>query len=166
MPKPWPSSVPTLVNPVPALASLTNGAGGISTSSKLKSRHQNTVLWCALGTELYILLAVQGTQGAAAIKSTLGTAIQQVETQMDLQTAKENKKGIAAGSSLVYSLAGVAGSNAKITANNAVGVNMNWVELELGLLMIVDWMERNTYGWGSASVWDAANEVGMVYITV
>ena len=85
---------------------------------------------------------------------------------MDLQTAKENKKGIAAGSSLVYSLAGVAGSNAKITANNAVGVNMNWVELELGLLMIVDWMERNTYGWGSASVWDAANEVGMVYITV
>lgn len=166
VPKPWPSSVATLVNPVPALETLANGASGVSASRKLETRLQNTVQWCALGTEVYILLVLQGTQGAAAIKSTLGTAIRQVETQMDTQTANESETGIAAGSAPVYSLAGAVGSNAKITATNAAGVNLTWVELELGLLMIVDWMDNNSYGWGSASVWDGADEVGLVYITV
>lgn len=166
MPKPWPSSVATLVNPVLALETVTNGGSGVSSSRKLKPRQQNTVRWCALGTEVYILLALQGSQGAAAIQSTLGTAIQQVESQMDLQTATESETGIAADSAPVYSLAGAAGSHAKITVDNAAGVNMTWVELELGLLMMVDWMENNTYGWGSASVWDGADEVGVIYITV
>ena len=84
---------------------------------------------------------------------------------MDSQTAVASETGILAGSGPVYSLVGADGT-AKITANNAAGVNMTWVELELGLLMMVDWMENNTYGWGSASVWDGADEVGVVYITV
>lgn len=166
VPKPWPASVATLVNPVPALATVSTGASGASTSRKIKPRQANTVQWCALGTEVYILLALQSTQGAAAIKSALGTATQQVETQMDLQTAAESETGIAAGSAPVYSLAGAAGSSAKIVAKNAAGANMTWVELELGLLMVVDWMENNTYGWGSASVWDGADEVGIIYMTV
>ena len=83
---------------------------------------------------------------------------------MDAQTAAESETGIAAGSSApVYSLAG---TGAKITADNAAGFNMTWVELEVGLLMMVDWMENNTYGWGSASVWDGADEVGMIYVTL
>lgn len=151
---------------MPALETSASGAGEATTTRNRKPRQQNTVSWCALGTEVYILLALQGTQGAAAIKSTLATAIQQVETQMDSQTAKDSETGVAAGSAPVYSLAGAAGSSVKITADNAAGVNMTWVELELGLLMIVDWMENNTYGWGSASVWDGAVEVGMIYITV
>ena len=166
MPNPWPSSVAAFVNPVPALEVPSTGASGASTSRRLKHRGQNTVRWCALGTEIYILLALQGTKGAAAIKSTLGTAIQQVETQMNVQTAAESQTVIAAGSAPVYSPAGAAGTNVKITAYNAAGVNMTWVELELGLLMMVDWMENNTYGWGSASVWDGADEVGMIYITL
>ncbi len=85
---------------------------------------------------------------------------------MDSQTVKESETGIAAGSAPVYSLAGAGGSNAKITVDNAAGANMTWVELELGLLMVVDWMENNTYGWGSASVWDGTDEVGLIYITV
>ncbi len=85
---------------------------------------------------------------------------------MDSQTVEESETGIAAGSAPVYSFAGAAGSNAKITVDNAAGSNMTWVELELGLLMVVDWMENNTYGWGSASVWDGAAEVGLIYITV
>ena len=85
---------------------------------------------------------------------------------MDLQTAKESETAVAAGSAPVYSLAGAAGTDVKITVDNAAGVNMTWVELELGLLMVVDWMENNTYGWGSASVWDGAGEVGTIYITV
>lgn len=85
---------------------------------------------------------------------------------MVVQTAAESETGIAAGSAPVYSLAGSASTNVKITVNNAAGVNMTWVELELGLLMMVDWMENNTYGWGSASVWDGADEVGMIYITL
>lgn len=166
MPNPWPSSVATFVNPVLPLETVVNGGSGISASRRLKPRLQNTVRWCALGTEVYILLALQGSQGAAAIQSTLGTAIKQVETQMDSQTVEESETGIAAGSAPVYSLAGAAGSNAKITVDNAAGSNMTWVELELGLLMVVDWMENNTYGWGSASVWDGAAEVGLIYITV
>lgn len=166
VPNPWPSSIATLSNPVPALETLSNSASGATTSRKHKPRQQNTVSWCALGTEVYILLALQGTQGAAAIKSTLETAIQQVETQMDLQTAKESETAVAAGSAPVYSLAGAAGTDVKITVDNAAGVNMTWVELELGLLMVVDWMENDTYGWGSASVWDGAVEVGTIYITV
>lgn len=82
---------------------------------------------------------------------------------MDIQTAAESETGIAAGSALVYSLVG---TGAKITADNAVGVNMTWVELELGLLMMEDWMENNRYGWGSASVWDGADEVGTIYVTL
>ena len=82
---------------------------------------------------------------------------------MDLQTAMDSEKGIAAGSAPVYSLAGV---NTKLTAYNVAGVNMTWMELELGLLTIVDWMGNNTYGWGSASIWDGLVEVGLVYITV
>ena len=86
---------------------------------------------------------------------------------MDAQTAAESETGIAAGSSApVYSLAGAAGTDAKITADNAAGFNMTWVELEVGLLMMVDWMENDTYGWGSSSVWDGGNEVGMIYITL
>ena len=166
VPNPWPSSIATLVKPVPALETLANGASEATASRSRKPRQPNSVSWCALGTEVYILLAMQGTQGAAAIKSTLATAIQQVETQMDLQTANESETGVAAGSAPVYSLAGGAGTAVKITAVNAVGVNMTWVELELGLLMIVDWMENHTYGWGGASIWNGAVEVGMIYITV
>lgn len=166
MPKPWPSSIATLVNPVPAPETLATGVDGASSSRKLKPRQLAAVRWCALGTEVYILLALQGVQGAAAIKSTLGTAIQQVETQMASLNGAESEMAIAAGSAPVYSLAGAAGSNAKITANNAAGVNMTWVELELGLLTMVDWMESNVYGWGSASVWNGTNEVGVVYIRV
>lgn len=165
VPQPWPSSLAPLVNPVPGLGTLAGDASRASTTRRFRPRQQTTVQWCALGTEVYILLAVQGTQGAAAIKSTLGTAVQQVEAQMKSQTAKESETGIAAGSAPVYSLAG-ASDHAKITANNAAGVNMTWVELELGLLTMVDWMGSNTYGWGSASVWDGADEVGTVYITV
>lgn len=166
MPKPWPSTIPALVNPVSAFETLANSASGTASSRRIKPRQGTTVSWCALGTEIYILLALQGTQGAAAIKSTLGTAIQQVETRMDSQTAKESETGIAAGSAPVYSLAGAAGTEAKITADNAAGVSMTWVQLELGLLTVVDWMEKNSYGWGSASVWDGADEVGMIYMTV
>ena len=155
-----------MANPVLALETQTNGGSGVSTARKLKPRQQNTVRWCALGTEVYILLALQGSQGAAAIQSTLGSAIQQVETQMDSQTAAESETGIAAGSAPVYSLAGAAGSDAKITVDNAAGATMTWVELELGLLTMVDWMENNAYGWGSASVWDGADEVGIIYLTV
>lgn len=86
-----------------------------------------------------------------------------METQLDQQTAKESEMAIAVDSAPVYSISGV---NNKITANNAPGVNMTWVELELGLLMMEDYMENNTYGWGSASVWDGTIEVGMIYITV
>lgn len=154
----------TFVNPVPALQTVASATSGASTARKLRSR-QTTVQWCALGTEIYILLALQGTQGAAAIKRTLGTAIHQVETQMELQTAKQNVASIAAGSTPVYSLAGAAGSEAKITANNAAAVNMTWLEFELGLLMMEDWMESNTYGWGSASVWNGADKVGMIYVS-
>lgn len=84
---------------------------------------------------------------------------------MDMQTAVESQTGIAAGDggAPVYSLAG---AGVKITAENAAGVNMTWVELEVGLLMMVDWMENNTYGWGSASVWDGEGEVGTIYITL
>ena len=71
--------------------------------------------------------------------------------------------GIAAGMAPVYSLEG---SDAILTVSNAADVNMTWLELELGLLIMADWMGKNTYGWGSASVWDGANEVGMIYITV
>lgn len=97
----------------------------------------------------------------------LGTAIHQVETQMEAQTASESETGIAAGSNAPeYSLASAAGTDARITADNAVGFNMTWLELEVGLLMMVDWMEENTYGWGSASVWDGGDEVGIIYITL
>ena len=163
MPKPWPSTVPTLVNPVPAIASLTSGASADSTASKLRISRTNAVTWCALGTELYILIAVQGTEGAVEIKSMLGTAIQQLQAQMDMQSAKDSEKGIAAGSDPVFSLAGV---NTELKAYNVAGANMTWMELEVGLLTIVDWMANNTYGWGSASIWDGADEVGLVYITV
>ena len=82
---------------------------------------------------------------------------------MVLQTAKESETGIAAGSAPVYSLAG---TDAKLTASNAAGATMTWLELEVGLLTISDWMAQNTYGWGSASVWNGTDEVGMIYITV
>lgn len=163
MPKPWPSTVPTLVNPVPALASQTSGASAGSTTSKHRDRRANAVTWCGLGTEIYILLAVRGTQGAVEIQGTLGTAIHQLQTQMDMQNATKSEMGIAAGSEPVFSLAGV---NTKLTAYNVGGVNMTWMELEVGLLTIVDWMDNNTYGWGSASIWDGSDEVGLVYITV
>ena len=166
MPKPWPSSVAQLINPIPVLGALATDTSGASSSRKLNPRQQSAVRWCALGTEVYILLALQGAQGAAAIKSTLGTAIQQVETQMISQTAEESETAIATGSAPVYSLGGAAGSEVKITANNAAGVNMTWVELDLGLLTMVDWMESNSYGWGSASIWNGTDKVGLVYITV
>ena len=163
MPTPWPSTIPTLVNPVPAIESLTSGASAGSTVRKLRGPRANAVTWCSLGTEIYILLAIQGTQGAVEIKSMLGTAIQQLETQMNLQTAEDSEKGIAAGTQPVFSMAGV---NTELKAYNAAGSNMTWMELEVGLLTIVDWMANNTYGWGSASIWEGANEVGLVYITV
>ena len=96
------------------------------------------------------------------IQGTLGTAIKQLQTQMNMQNATESKMGIAAGSGPVFSLAG---ANTKLTAYNVAGLNMTWMELEVGLLTIVDWMDNNTYGWGSASIWDGSNEVGLVYIT-
>ncbi len=163
MPDPWPSTVAQFVNPVPALEPQASDATLVSTSRRLKPRQPTTVQWCALGTEVYILLAIQGTQSAAAVKSTLGTAIQQVEAQIEVQNVTETETGVATGSAPVYSLAG---TGAKLTANNVAGSNMTWLELELGLLMIADYMENNTYGWGSASVWDGAAEVGLIYITV
>ena len=120
------------------------------------------VQWCALGTEVYILLAIQGTQGASAIQSTLASAINEVETQVLAQTATQNKKGVAPGKAPVYSLAG---TDAKININNAPGVNLTWTDLELGLLMVDDWMGKNSYGWGSASIWDGTQQVGLIYIT-
>lgn len=81
---------------------------------------------------------------------------------MAKQTVNTSTTGIAAGSAPVYS---ISGTNSEITANNAAGVNMTWQELELGLLMIADWMGKNTYGWGSASVWNGTDEVGLIYIT-
>ena len=75
----------------------------------------------------------------------------------------DSETGIAAGIAPVYSFEG---SDAILTVSNAAGVNMTWLELELGLLMMADWMGKNVYGWGSASVWDGANEVGIIYITV
>ena len=150
---------------MPALATSVTGAGEVSSTRKYKSRQNSPVEWCALGTEIYIILALQGTDGAAAIQKTLATAIQGLETQMGVQTANQSEMGIKAGSAPLYNFAGAAKSNVKITVENAARVNMTWVELELGLLTIADWMDSNTYGWGSASVWDGANEVGMIYIT-
>ena len=140
-----------------------NDATEAPTNRRRKTRQSTRALWCALGTEVYILLALQGTQGAAAVKSTLATAIQEVETQLEIQTVVEGKTGIAAGSAPVYSLDG---SEAKLTVSNAAGVNITWLELELGLLMMADWMGENNYGWGSASVWDGESEVGIIYVTV
>lgn len=108
------------------------------------------------------MLALQGTQGAAVVKSMLKTAIHEVETQMANQTAETSMTGIGAGGAPVYS---ISGKNSEITANNAAGVNMTWQELELGLLMIADWMGKNSYGWGSASVWNETDKVGLIYIT-
>lgn len=73
--------------------------------------------------------------------------------------------GIAAGIAPVYTLEGPDGI-VILTVSNAAGVNMTWLELELGLLTMADWMGKNRYGWGSASVWDGATEVGLIYITV
>ena len=146
-----------------AVETVVPGAGEASGARRRLSRQPNLAPWCALGTEVYILLALQGTGRAAAIKSTLGTAIQEVETQMATQTVMESKTAIAAGSTSVYSLAA---SDSKISASNMPGANMTWLELELGLLLMADWMGENTYGWGSASVWNATDEVGIIYITV
>lgn len=109
------------------------------------------------------MLALQGTQSAGVVKSMLKTATHDVEAQMANQTAETSTTGIAAGSAPVYS---VSTKNSEITANNAPDVNMTWQELELGLLMIADWMGKNTYGWGSASVWNGTDEVGLIYITM
>ena len=142
---------------------VTLGAREASSSHRHRSRQPNLARWCALGTEVYIQLALQGTEGAAAIKSTLGTAIQEVENQMAAQTVEKSKTAVAAGSAPAYSLAA---SDLKITASNVAGASMTWLELELGMLMMADWMGENTYGWGSASVWNGTNEVGIIYITV
>ena len=163
MPEPWPSSVTPFVNPVSAVETVVPGASEASSARRRLSRNPDPARWCALGTEVYILLALQGTGRAAAIKSTLETAIQEVESQMAAQTAMKSKTAIAAGSTPVYSLTA---SDARISASNIQGASMTWLELELGLLMVADWMGKNTYGWGSASVWNATNEVGMIYITV
>ena len=163
VPEPWPSSIARFVNPVSDLEPLVKRASAESTSRRRRSHQPTTARWCALGTPVYILLALQGTQGAAAIKSTLDTAIQQVETQMEIQTAEKSQTGnnIVTGSAApVYSLAG---TDSKITANNAAGATMTWLELELGLLMMADWMGKNGYGRGSASVWNGTDEVGMIY---
>lgn len=162
VPEPWPSSVAKMVNPVSGLQPLANSASAESTSRRRISRQPSTARWCALGTQVYIVLALQGTQGAGVVMSMLKTAIHQVETQMANQTAEISTTGIAAGSAPVYK---ISGTNSEITANNAPGVNMTWQELELGLLMISDWMGKNTYGWGSASVWNGTDEVGLIYIT-
>ena len=163
MPSLWPSSVTPFVNPVSAVETVIPGASEASSARRHLSRQPNPAPWCALGTEVYILLALQGTGYAAAIKSTLATAIQEVETQMAAQTVMKSKTAIAAGSTPVYNLAA---SGSKISASNIQGANMTWLELELGLLMMADWMGKNTYGWGSASVWNATDEVGIIYITV
>ena len=150
-----------------AVETVVPGAGEASSARRRLSRNPDPARWCALGTEVYILLALQGTgraAAAAAIKSTLETAIQEVESKMAAQTAMKSKTAIAAaGSTPVYSLAA---SDARISASNIQGASMTWLELELGLLMVADWMGKNTYGWGSASVWNATNEVGIIYITV
>lgn len=151
-----------MVNPVSGLEPLANSASADSTSRRRISRQPSAALWCALGTQVYIVLALQGTQGAAVVMSMLQTAIHEVEIQMANQTVNTSTTGIAAGSAPVYS---ISGTNSEITANNAAGVNMTWQELELGLLMIEDWMGKNTYGWGSASVWNGTDEVGLIYIT-
>lgn len=151
-----------MVNPVSGLEPLANSASVDSTSRKRISRQLSTARWCALGTQVYIMLALQGTQGAAVVKSMLKTAIHEVETQMANQTAETSTTGIGAGGAPVYS---ISGKNAEITANNAAGVNMTWQELELGLLMMADWMGKNSYGWGSASVWNGTDKVGLIYIT-
>ena len=163
MPEPWPSSVTPFVNPVSAVETVIPGTSEASSARRRLSRQSKLAPWCALGTEVYILLALQGTGRAEAIKSTLGTAIQEVETQMAAQTAMKSKTAIAAGSGPVYSLTA---SDSKISASNIQGADMTWLELELGLLLMADWMEKNTYGWGSASVWNATDEVGIIYITV
>ena len=164
MPEPWPSSVTPFVNPLSALETVNSDASEASSARRRLSRQPNPIPWCALGTEVYILLALQGTgRAAAAIKSILGTAIQEVETQIAAQTAMESKTAIAADSTPVYSLAA---SGSKISASNIQGASMTWLELELGLLLMADWMGKNTYGWGSASVWNATEEVGIIYVTV
>ena len=151
------------INPVSSLQPLAN-VGQVSTSRKRLPRQTSTTIqWCALGTEIYILLALRSSQSAAAIKSTLATAIQQVETKLAGQTVRENEMGIAVGSTPAYSLVG---TDVKITAANAAGAAMTWQELEIGLLLMVDWMDKNSYGWGSASVWNGTDEVGLIYITV
>ena len=150
------------VNPVHSLQPIAN-TGQVSTSRRLKPRQASTVQWCALGTEIYILLALQGSQSAVAINRTLATAIQQVESKVVNQTVAEDEMGVAVGSTPAYSLVG---PSVKITAANAAGATMTWEELEIGLLTMADWMGKNVYGWGSASVWNGTDEVGLIYITV
>ena len=162
VPDPWPSSIEKFVNPVPSLQPLAS-TGQVSTSRRLKPRQPTTVQWCALGTEIYILLALQGSQSALAIKSTLATAIQQVESKVVNQTVAEDEMGVAVGSTPAYSLVG---NNVKLNAANAAGASMTWEALEIGLLTMADWMSKNVYGWGSASVWNGTDEVGLIYITV
>ena len=162
VPNPWPSALAKFVNPVRSLQPAAN-VGQISTARKRKPRQPSTVQWCALGTEIYIMLALQGSQGAVAIKSTLATAIQQAETKVVGQTVHQNDMAIAVRGTPAYSLAG---TDVKITATNAAGASMTWKELEIGLLMMADWMDKNVYGWGSASVWNGTDEVGLIYITV
>ena len=163
MPEPWPSSVTPFVNPVSAVETVIPAASEAANARRRLSRQSSPAPWCALGTEVYILLALQGTGQAAAVKSILGTAIQEVETQIAAQTVAKSRTAIAAGSTPVYSLAA---SGSMISASNMQGANMTWLELELGLLLMADWMANNTYGWGSASVWNATDEVGRIYITV
>ena len=166
MPEPWPSSVTQWVNPVTVVAPLTDEASEASEASEAASsrkRQASLSRWCALGTEVYITLAVQGTQSAAAVQSTLKKAVTNVEYRLSSQPLNKSASAIAAGAAPVYNLTE---TDSQLIANNAMGANMTWLELELGLLTMQDWMGKHSYGWGSASVYNGTNKVGIIYIMV
>ncbi|MCJ1454875.1 hypothetical protein MMC28_005228 [Mycoblastus sanguinarius] len=176
-PDPYPTSGPPIISLLTPNSPIQTA---ISTARKLRARQTSTIHWCALGTDIYVLLSIRGYQYANAIQTMLGTALQQIadkiatETLTDqtlntpasgltIKTAQQGNVSIGAGSGTIYTAEGT--STNKITASNSNGNNMTWTQLEYGLLTINDWMSKQSYGWGSASIWEGQNQVGMVYIT-
>ena len=94
-------------------------------------------------------------------------ALWQVENYTTTISEAQAKSGISASASTkaIFTYAGTT-TGPKLTAYNAAGVNMSWYELEYALLTMEDWMDRNTYGWGSASVYDGTDQVGIIYISL
>ena len=133
------------------LTSKLSTLNGRSLLANLGPRHSTqTVLWCAHGSQTYIILSIYDAIAGDAVRNLLAEAIANVINNIDF-----NHDGLIPG---VFNWLG--DGNLRLHVWNTNNHQTSWSVLRAALSALEDYMSHNMYGIASFTINDGAHEVG------